>query len=65
MSIRGLDAWITGGRPYSGREKIRCIAPQPDDTVGCGWTGVTETHTEYGATDWAIEECPDCGGEVG
>ena len=55
MDMNALDRWITGGRHSTAAGIVKCS--------GCGeWTQVV-AETEYGATDWDPEECPDCGHE--
>jgi ribosomal protein S27E len=54
--MRGLDAWITGGR-YS-RELLDVTCP------GCKTTTVVVSETDYGATDWSPEKCQSCGEEL-
>lgn len=52
--MRGLDAWITGGRYSKALGLVMC----PD----CGEQTPVTSETEYGATTWEPEECA-CGHE--
>jgi hypothetical protein len=43
---------------------IRCARENNNtDETGCGWNGMTDTITQYGATTWKVEACPDCASE--
>ena len=44
--------------------EIRCDRENNNEENGCGWTGMTRTVTEYGATTWEVEECPRCDSPV-
>lgn len=50
--MRGLDAWITGGRYSSSRGDVICP---------CGETTHVTAETEYGSITWTPEECKNCG----
>lgn len=52
--MRGLDAWITGGRFSTSRGRVTCAA--------CGEETLVVTETEYGSTTWEPNECA-CGVE--
>jgi hypothetical protein len=51
--MRGLDAWITGGRYNASQGLVTCPSCEEQ-------TAVT-AETEYGATTWTPEECKHCG----
>lgn len=51
--LKGLDAWITGGRYSSAYLYVTCNY--------CGNTNYVIAESEYGATYWTPEECKDCG----
>lgn len=51
--MRGLDAWITGGRYSSSRGDVTCP---------CGEVTLVTMETEYGSTTWEPGECK-CGRE--
>lgn len=51
--MRGLDAWITGGRYSSELLDVTCPA--------CGEVTAVTCETEYGASMWSPEECGSCG----
>lgn len=51
--MRGLDAWITGGRYSKSVGQVTCP---------CGEVTTVVTETEYGATEWDVNECK-CGRE--
>jgi len=53
--MRGLDAWITGGR-YS-EEILDVTCPECEEV-----TVITAT-TDYGATEWSKTECDSCHAE--
>jgi hypothetical protein len=53
--MRGLDAWITGGRYSRDEGQVTC------EKCGAA-TGVT-SESEYGMTTWTPEECSKCGAE--
>jgi hypothetical protein len=53
--MRGLDAWITGGR-YS-RTDALVTCPECDEQTP------VVMETEYGATEWSRDACGSCGRE--
>lgn len=53
--MRGLDAWITGGRYSSCPMIVTCDV--------CGECTPVTAETEYGVTTWSPEECKACGVE--
>jgi hypothetical protein len=63
VSLRGLDAWITGGRGHETEIDVAC----PNEA--CPEYGVTVpllAWCEYGAAEPAREDdwfCPECGTE--
>jgi hypothetical protein len=57
MAIRGLDEYIAGGHYHKFWVSLRC----PYKTCGLRWE--SEAYSEYGATDYARPNCPDCGTE--
>jgi len=50
--MRGLDAWITGGRYSSSAIRVTCPECEHETPV--------HTETEYGQTTWMPEECEKC-----
>lgn len=56
MSLPGYDAWATGGRYRTNPLHIKC--GECDHEFG------GQACTEYGATWYEPEECPQCGSEI-
>lgn len=52
MNSDALDRWITGGR-YE-KQALRATCAE------CGKSSAVLAETEYGATTWTPEECPEC-----
>ncbi len=52
MSLPGYDAWATGGRYDKQLLRATC--------THCGEQNPVTAETEYGATTWTPEECPEC-----
>lgn len=48
-----LDRWITGGRYHSEKLIVRCLH--------CGESSLVVAESEFGATIWIPENCPECG----
>ena len=48
----------------SGETEIRCDRVNNNEENGCGWTGLTHTVVQYGATSWRVTECPRCDSPV-
>jgi len=47
--------------------RVRCCEPQfveADSGMGCGWEGNSAVVTQYGATEYEVKECPECGNPV-